>query len=146
MNYLISTVPLSLVISCKHFVRLVGLTEKDEEKRKLAAVKNELESFSYDVKNKLYEEEYEAVSTEEEREEIREKLSAIIDWYEEQPLDTPLSVSVTTPLSVSLATPLSVSVASTRRSKYNTPASRSTIHQLVGVSVLIIAPGISRYT
>ncbi|XP_067935548.1 hypoxia up-regulated protein 1-like [Watersipora subatra] len=69
---------------------LIELTKKDEEKMKLAAVKNNLESFSYEVKNKLYEEEFELCSTEEEREEIREKLTLIIDWYDESPFDTPL--------------------------------------------------------
>ena len=73
--------------------RLLELTRKDEEKLKLAEIKNKLESFSYDVKNKLYEEEYELCSTEEEREEIREKLNAIIDWYDEAPFDTPLKVN-----------------------------------------------------
>lgn len=77
-------------------VRLLELTRKDEEKMKLAAVKNDLESFSYSVKSKLYEEEYETCSTEEEREEIREKLTAIIDWYDEAPFDTSLKVSAST--------------------------------------------------
>lgn len=72
--------------------RLRELTKKDEEKAKLAAVQNELESFSYDVKNKLYDEEFEECSTEEERETIREKLNEIMEWYEEQPLNTPYQV------------------------------------------------------
>lgn len=72
------------------------MTKKDEDKKKLAAVKNELEAFSYDVKNKLYEEEYESSSTEEERETIREKITEIMDWYDEQGLDTTLEVSVIT--------------------------------------------------
>lgn len=59
---------------------------------RLAAVKNDLESFSYEVKNKLYEEEFETCSTEEEREEIRSGLSTIIDWYDEAPNNTPLEV------------------------------------------------------
>lgn len=69
------------------------LTRKDEEKRQLAAVKNDLEAFSYDVRNKLYEEDYEVCSTEEERDTIREKLTEIMDWYDEQPVETGLKVS-----------------------------------------------------
>lgn len=75
------------------FCRLLDLTRKDEEKRELAAVKNELEAFSYEVRNKLYEEDYEACSTEYERDTIREKLTEIMDWYDEQPLDTGLKVT-----------------------------------------------------
>ena len=55
-------------------------------------VKNDLESFSYDARNKLYEEEYEECSTDEERDEIREKLQVIMDWYEDQGFDTKYEV------------------------------------------------------
>lgn len=76
-----------------HSHRLNDLAKKDEEKKKLAAVKNDLEAFGYDVKGKLYEEEYEQCSTEKEREEIREKITAIMDWYDEQGIDTGVQVS-----------------------------------------------------
>lgn len=91
--------------------RLRDLTKKDEDKNRLAAVKNNLEAFSYDVKNKLYEEEYEACSTEEEREEIREKITAIMDWYDEQGLDTVVEVRL---LLRSYILPASVWVTSLR--------------------------------
>mgnify|MGYP001795683249 FL=1 len=81
-----------MFITPTRYCRLRDLTKKDEEKAKLAAVQNELESFTYDVKNKLYEEEYEECSTDEEREQIREKLNEIMEWYEEQPLTTPYQV------------------------------------------------------
>ena len=58
------------------------LDEIDLEKRRKADAKNALESFCYEMKEKLYDEELEAVTTEDERDSFRDKLGEASDWLE----------------------------------------------------------------
>ena len=53
---------------------------------------NDLESFIINTQEKLYEDEWEKCSTEENREEIRSKLSEASDWLYEVEYDTPRKV------------------------------------------------------
>lgn len=64
--------------------RIKELKRKDEEKLLLAKATNDLESFIIDAQDKLYQEEYEKCSTEEERTELQGNLSAASDWLYEQ--------------------------------------------------------------
>ena len=68
--------------------RLADLTAKDKAKKLLEKAKNELESFTYDMGDKLSQEIYEKCSTEEEREKLRVLLSEASDWLYEQEEDT----------------------------------------------------------
>jgi len=52
-----------------------------------ADAKNDLETYIYDIKEKLWDDELEKVSTEEQREEAREALSAAADWLEDEGID-----------------------------------------------------------
>ena len=72
--------------------RIKELKKKDEEKLKLEKAQNELESFIINTQEKLYEEEWEKCSTEENREEIRTKLSEASDWLYEVDETTPRKV------------------------------------------------------
>merc|ERR1712002_939376 len=64
------------------------LDEKDNEKLLLEKAKNDLETFIIDSKDKLWQENYEKCSTEEERETLREKLNEADDWLYEADSDT----------------------------------------------------------
>ena len=71
-----------------HFVfsviRLSDLTARDKEKKLLEKAKNELESFIYDMGDKLTQELYEKCSTTEERETINKNLADASDWLYDQ--------------------------------------------------------------
>ena len=73
--------------------RIEELTKKDKEKQALAKAKNDLETFVVDMQDKLWQEKWEKASTEGERQDIRDKLSAASDWLYEQEDDTDKSVS-----------------------------------------------------
>ncbi|XP_029647908.1 hypoxia up-regulated protein 1 [Octopus sinensis] len=64
--------------------RLAELKKKDEEKRALEHSKNELESYIFDMQDKLSQEDYIQCSTEEQREAIRKECSDSSDWLYEQ--------------------------------------------------------------
>ena len=64
--------------------RIKDLKKKDDDKLLLAKATNDLESFVIDTQDKLYQEDYEKCSTEDERTEIRSNLSAASDWLYEQ--------------------------------------------------------------
>ena len=55
--------------------------------------KNSLESFLYNFKDKLYSDEVEKLSSEEERTKISEKFSEISDWLDEEGFDSTADVS-----------------------------------------------------
>ncbi|CAD5112087.1 DgyrCDS1328 [Dimorphilus gyrociliatus] len=63
---------------------LKELKQKDEEKIKLAAAKNDVESFIINYQDKLYQDEYQTCSKEEEREKLSAALSGASDWFYDQ--------------------------------------------------------------
>ncbi|XP_052804905.1 hypoxia up-regulated protein 1-like isoform X2 [Mya arenaria] len=69
--------------------KLADLTARDTEKKLLEKAKNELESFVYDMMDKLSQELYVRCSTEEQREEWMKSLSEASDWLYEQEEETP---------------------------------------------------------
>ena len=74
--------------------RIEGLRQKDVEKQEQQKVQNELESFTVEAQDRLYQEVYEKCSTEEEREKIRTAMSEASDWLYEQDEKTPIQVLV----------------------------------------------------
>lgn len=65
-------------------IRMASLDEKDAKRRAREEARNHLEAFVYRIQDFLYDEVVELVSTEKERETLREQLSAASDWlYEE---------------------------------------------------------------
>ena len=56
------------------------LKKKDEAKKALERAMNDLETFVIDAQDKLWQEDYEACSSEEERETLRQALSEAGDW------------------------------------------------------------------
>jgi hypothetical protein len=67
------------MVDCEHGVR------RDEQEK--ADAKNDLETYIYDAKEKLWDDELEKVSTEEQREEARDALSAAAEWLENEGVD-----------------------------------------------------------
>ncbi|XP_043935379.1 hypoxia up-regulated protein 1 [Protopterus annectens] len=63
--------------------KLQDLADRDHERNEREKAANTLETFIFETKDKLYQEEYQLVSTEQEREEISEKLGQVSDWYDE---------------------------------------------------------------
>uniref|UniRef100_K7F5M5 Hypoxia up-regulated protein 1 n=1 Tax=Pelodiscus sinensis TaxID=13735 RepID=K7F5M5_PELSI len=64
--------------------KLQDLTVRDLEKQEREKSANSLEAFIFETQDKLYQEEYQFVSTEEQREEISSKLSEASNWMEEE--------------------------------------------------------------
>ncbi|NXV51099.1 HYOU1 protein, partial [Uria aalge] len=64
--------------------KLQDLTVRDLEKQEREKSANSLESFIFETQDKLYQEEYQFVSTEEQRDEISQKLSEASSWMEEE--------------------------------------------------------------
>ncbi|NXA42897.1 HYOU1 protein, partial [Eudromia elegans] len=64
--------------------KLQDLTIRDLQKQEREKSANSLESFIFETQDKLYQEEYQLVSTEEQREEISRKLSEASSWMEEE--------------------------------------------------------------
>ncbi|XP_044525559.1 LOW QUALITY PROTEIN: hypoxia up-regulated protein 1 [Gracilinanus agilis] len=64
--------------------KLQELTLRDLEKQEREKAANSLEAFIFETQDKLYQPEYQEVSTEEEREEISVKLSAASNWLEDE--------------------------------------------------------------
>lgn len=64
--------------------RLQDLTVRDLEKQEREKAANSLEAFIFETQDKLYQPEYQEVSTTEQREEISGKLSAASTWLEDE--------------------------------------------------------------
>uniref|UniRef100_A0A8C3WNR0 Hypoxia up-regulated protein 1 n=1 Tax=Catagonus wagneri TaxID=51154 RepID=A0A8C3WNR0_9CETA len=64
--------------------KLQDLTLRDLEKQEREKVANSLEAFIFETQDKLYQPEYQEVSTEEQREDISGKLSAASSWLEDE--------------------------------------------------------------
>lgn len=64
--------------------RLQDLTLRDLEKQEREKAANSLEAFIFETQDKLYQPEYQEVSTETQREEISGKLSAASTWLEDE--------------------------------------------------------------
>ncbi|XP_021515044.1 hypoxia up-regulated protein 1 [Meriones unguiculatus] len=64
--------------------KLEDLTLRDLEKQEREKAANSLEAFIFETQDKLYQPEYQEVSTEEQREEISGKLSAASTWLEDE--------------------------------------------------------------
>lgn len=64
--------------------RLQDLTLRDLEKQEREKAANSLEAFIFETQDKLYQPEYQEVSSEQQREEISGKLSAASTWLEDE--------------------------------------------------------------
>jgi len=64
--------------------KLEQLDQIDKDRAEHETALNELQSFVFDVQDKLYQEEYEKASTDEEREKIRDMCSTTSDWLDEE--------------------------------------------------------------
>jgi len=64
--------------------KLEDLDKADQERHEHETALNELQSFVYDMQDKLYMEEYESASTEEEKEKIKTLCSETSDWLDEE--------------------------------------------------------------
>ena len=64
----------------------------EREKQLLAQAKNEIESFVFDIQDKMDQPDYKKCSTEEERTEILSKMSEASDWLFDQEDDAPRKV------------------------------------------------------
>lgn len=64
--------------------RLQDLTARDLEKQEREQAANSLEAFIFETQDKLYQSEYQEVSTEQQREEISGRLSAASTWLEDE--------------------------------------------------------------
>uniref|UniRef100_A0A667IVG3 Hypoxia up-regulated protein 1 n=1 Tax=Lynx canadensis TaxID=61383 RepID=A0A667IVG3_LYNCA len=64
--------------------KLQDLTSRDLEKQEREKAANSLEAFIFETQDKLYQPEYQEVSTEEQREEISGKLGAASAWLEDE--------------------------------------------------------------
>merc|ERR1719300_331056 len=74
-------------------VKLKAWSDHDKALAERATAFNDLESYVIDIEAKLWEEEYEKCSTEEEREKIRAKCSELSNWlYDDYTEETELSV------------------------------------------------------
>ncbi|KAL0289332.1 UNVERIFIED_CONTAM: Heat shock protein 17 [Sesamum angustifolium] len=60
--------------------KLEALDKKDAERRRTAELKNNLEGYIYSTKDKLGSEEFENVSSEQQRQSFMEKLNEVEDW------------------------------------------------------------------
>lgn len=64
--------------------KLQDLTDRDLEKQEREKTLNSLEAFIFETQDKLYQDEYQAVVTEEEKEQISGKLSEASNWMDEE--------------------------------------------------------------
>ncbi|XP_066563824.1 hypoxia up-regulated protein 1 isoform X2 [Amia ocellicauda] len=64
--------------------KLQDLTDRDLEKQEREKTLNSLEAFIFETQDKLYQEEYQVVVAEEEREQITAKLSDASSWMDEE--------------------------------------------------------------
>merc|ERR1719242_2103851 len=71
--------------------KLAALDKADKERVEKETALNELQSFNFDLGDKIYQEDHEAASTEAEREAIQAEVSKISDWLDEEAgIDTTL--------------------------------------------------------
>ncbi|XP_078283022.1 hypoxia up-regulated protein 1 [Rhinoraja longicauda] len=63
--------------------KLQDLADRDHQKHEHEKAANSLEAFIFETQDKLYQEEYQLVSTQDEREQISGKLSAASNWLDE---------------------------------------------------------------
>jgi len=71
--------------------KLAALDKADKERVEKETALNELQSFNFDLGDKIYQEDHEAASTEAEREAIQAEVSKISDWLDEEAgIETPL--------------------------------------------------------
>jgi len=72
--------------------KLDALNKADQDRAAREGALNELQSLSFDLQEKMYEEEYETASTEAEREKIRSESSLVSEWLDEEAgVDSPLA-------------------------------------------------------
>ncbi|NP_997868.1 hypoxia up-regulated protein 1 precursor [Danio rerio] len=64
--------------------KLQDLTDRDLEKQEREKTLNSLEAFIFETQDKLYQDEYQAVVTEEEKEQISGRLSVASSWMDEE--------------------------------------------------------------
>ena len=74
----------TLIHAHTHMYRLRALQERDEEKVANEKAKNNLESYIFETQEWLEVEEVIAVSSEEQREEIRAAITEVYGWFEEE--------------------------------------------------------------
>merc|ERR1712192_140396 len=71
--------------------KLAALDKADKERVEKETALNELQSFNFDLGDKIYQEDHEAASTEAERETIQAEVSKVSDWLDEEAgIETPL--------------------------------------------------------
>merc|ERR1711971_865398 len=71
--------------------KLAALDKADKERVEKETALNELQSFNFDLGDKIYQEDHEAASTEAEREAIQAEVSKVSDWLDEEAgIETPL--------------------------------------------------------
>merc|ERR1711936_712565 len=63
---------------------LAALDKADKERVEKETALNELQSFNFDLGDKIYQEDHEAASTEAEREAIQAEVSKVSDWLDEE--------------------------------------------------------------
>ncbi|XP_067826945.1 hypoxia up-regulated protein 1 [Heptranchias perlo] len=63
--------------------KLQDLTDRDLQKHEHEKMANSLEAFIFETRDKLYQDEYQAVSTQGDRDEISAKLSEVSNWLDE---------------------------------------------------------------
>merc|ERR1712032_1179165 len=71
--------------------KLAALDKADKERVEKETALNELQSFNFDLGDKIYQEDHDAASTEAEREAIQAEVSKVSDWLDEEAgIETPL--------------------------------------------------------
>merc|ERR1712061_722223 len=71
--------------------KLAALDKADKERVEKGTALNELQSFNFDLGDKIYQEDHEAANTEAEREAIQAEVSKVSDWLDEEAgIDTTL--------------------------------------------------------
>merc|ERR550532_224204 len=71
--------------------KLAALDKADKERVEKETALNELQSFNFDLGDKIYQEDHESTSTEAERETIQAEVSKVSDWLDEEAgIDTTL--------------------------------------------------------
>merc|ERR1719309_1353983 len=84
MEFQWTDVPLEGELFDASKTKLEQLDQLDKDRAEHETALNELQSFVFDVQDKLYQEEYEKASTDEEREKIRDMCSTTSDWLDEE--------------------------------------------------------------
>jgi len=75
---------LSVDLMSESRTKLEALDKVDRDRIARETALNELQSFNFDLQDKIYQEEYEVASTQEEREKITSECSAVSDWLDEE--------------------------------------------------------------